>query len=395
MLYQSSLLTAGLGSTPLMVKTVYSVAKSSPTVLGATIFASLAATAVFTPVFSSVVDRVNSRGKVVAAVTLAEPGVYLFASLIYYVLGDHIASFSAIILGGEVLANLYWVAANTLLRDVVTKENYRAQAGYAEALGQAPAILGAGSAIVLSTLPFPVLVALACAMDGLSALLASKVPGTNPEPRRVGDDQPRASAGFYAFIRGNLPLVLLMYLMGFPFVFTVVGNLLKPVFIASVLGGGPPLLAFSEAEYASFAVLAGLATPRLQNRLGDQATLLAMFASYSAGSLIMPAYPFIPLYAACQAVHGLGNPGSRVVRKSVMLKAVGRGELGRLNGSVSLMYTLTRLSLIGWSTLAMAQGVEVTRVMELLALLQFGLTGTYLLFARTRYVKSVFSKQFG
>ncbi|PSO06674.1 hypothetical protein B9Q04_14840 [Candidatus Marsarchaeota G2 archaeon BE_D] len=272
-----------------------------------------------------------------------------------------------------------------MLRDVVTVENYRSQAGYTEVSSQVPALIAAGSAVLLSELPFELLLGSGATLAFLAARLTTGIPEHMDSPSAgSGDNQVAGNRGyfngareFFMYIRSRYPQVLLVYLIGFPFVFTVAGNFVKPVFIANTLHGDPSFLAFSEAEYAAFAMVVGLLTPTLQRRLGDAVALLLLFSAYTSASIVMPMYPSYIVFSTCQAIHGLGNPGSRVVRKAVVLRSVERGELGRFNGWVSLLFTLTRVALIGASTIMIGLGVR--NVMVGFALIQAALTLLYTL----------------
>lgn len=399
--YQAALVTGGLASTPLVVRSVFTVAKAFPSMLGAVIFLSLLVTSLVTPAYSSFIDRV-SRRRVLAGLTLAESVVFACAFFLYPLLGRPLLIYLTLVGGVELVSNLYWTAANSLLRDVVTRENYRSQAGYAEISSQLPAVVAAGSAVFLSTLPFGSLLVFGVALDLVSAVMLSGVPEHRPDHFNGSGGTTMqgvertwnhwSSVGireFFRYVRAHLAQVALVYLIGFPFVFTVAGNFVKPVFIANILHGSPAFLAFSEAEYAGFAIVAGLVTPLLQRRLGDSSTLILLFSAYTVASFIMPMYASYTVFTVCQAIHGLGNPGSRVVRKSVVLKSVDRGELGRFNGSVSLLFTLTRMVIIGGSTIMISVGVQ--RVMVAFSVVQATLTALFLVaLFRAPTVKRIF-----
>jgi hypothetical protein len=73
----------------------------------------------------------------------------------------------------------------------------------------------------------------------------------------------------------------------------------------------------------------------------------------------------------------------------VVLKSVDRGELGRFNGSVSLLFTLTRMVIIGGSTIMISVGVQ--RVMVAFSVVQATLTALFLVaLFRAPTVKRIF-----
>jgi len=402
--YQAALVTGGLASTPLMVRSVFTVARQSPLMLGVVMFLSLLFASLITPSYSSLIDRV-SRRRALISLTLVEPLVFVCAFSLHLLLSDQLLSYLTLVGGVELVSDLYWTTANSLLRDVVTGKNYRSQAGYAEISGQLPAVIASGSAVFLSTLPIESLFVFGVTLDLVSVAMLTGVPeypahflrgksgATIKGAGWLGNQRDAFGVkGFFRYIRTHLAEVLLVYLIGFPFVFTVAGNYVKPVFIANILHGGPAFLAFSEADYAGLAIVAGLVTPLLQRRLGDPATLIFLFSAYTAASFIMPMYKSYSVFAVCQAIHGLGNPGSRVVRKTVVLNSVDRDELGRFNGSVSMLFTTTRMVLIAASTVMI--GVGAQKLMVTFALVQAALTALFLLILfRTPIAKRIFQAE--
>ena len=328
-------------------------------------FASLIFVSLLTPTYSLLMDKV-SRRRALSVLTLTQPALFASVFSLHIVFCNTLLVYLILIGGLELVSSLYWVTANTLLRDVVTAGNYVSQAGYSEVSSQVPALIAAGSAVFLLRLPFEYLLVFGGSLAFGAARLISGIPeyeansaDGNSGNTAWGKNGFRYGAGaveFFGYIRKRMVQVLLVYMIGFPFVFTVAGNFVKPVFITSILHGDPSFLAFSAAEYAASAIIAGLLILIVQRRLGDETTLVLLFTAYTSASIVMPTYASYAVFTVCKAIHGVGNPGSGVVRKDVVLRWVERGELGRFNGWVSLLFTLTRIVIIGTSTLMIGVG---------------------------------------
>ncbi|MCL4335966.1 MAG: hypothetical protein M1344_01900 [Candidatus Thermoplasmatota archaeon] len=112
------------------------------------------------------------------------------------------------------------------------------------------------------------------------------------------------------------------------------------------------------------------------------------------GSLLIPVAPLWYLFLIFQILHGFGNPGTRIARNTVVMKSVPKNEMGRFNGSVQLLTTMTRIVLISVSMLEVLSAGAGTLILVIGTIVFVAEVLAGILLSRNPDVKSYFGISF-
>lgn len=315
---------------------------------GASLIIPLLLELVLQPYISALVDG-RSRRKLLICNSISNIASVGFASFILLpLLGRPAAIYSLILVSIELYFFFFFQAYNALAQETLRREQYGRFNGISEITGQLPSLVGGIFAgIILLGMGFDAVVLSEILFQVFSIGLLLHLREGPAENAIAGSHA--AGLGYrdsLSFMRRNFRQIMVVFLLNFPFLAIVSGNFLKPIFIASTLHGSPSWLAASEVAYASFAIIAGLFTPRLNERIGYMKSIYILAGIFFAGSLLMPFFPQFTFYLAFQALHGIGNPGVRIGRNTLIMKTVARRDIGRFYGSVNLLTVLGRIILL-------------------------------------------------
>lgn len=358
----------GLGSlVPLEIYAVFRFASNSSFyyLFGATIIIPILVESAMQPYVSYLIDRVP-RKRLLAMNNYAVICL-LLAYLLFMAFGGRftLPLYMSLLISIELYMFLAYQAYNALTQDMIDRRHYGSFNGLSEIVGQLPVFAGAiASIFTLTYLTVYNAMLVAIALLSVSSftlnMLMEESRKSNPEFRARS-----CYSGSLKYMRRNFKPIFFIFLLNFPFLVIVTGNFLKPIFIATSLHGTGSTLAISESTYAIVAMLSGVMSPMIMSRMGSMRSIYIFNGIFLAGSLLMPIFPVLWLYLAFQTLHGIGNPGIRIVRNTMIMRSVPREEIGRFNGSVNLLTLLGRLLLLVLCVLA----VNVFPSGELLAMM--------------------------
>ncbi len=353
-----------MGPVPLDIEAVFRLASIPSYVqsLGTIMIITLLLEIGIQPFLSTLLDRYDRKrvqlfSQVCASFAMIAMGIYT------QMRGAGQCWYLASVLLVDVYYFVSYQAYAAMAQDVVSARNAGTYSGIAELVSQFPVIMGGVLvAFLWSSVGFPGILMLA----GLTILAATPVLILLPIPpvmSKIPEVRTERAAGY---MRANFSPVLYIFLLNIPYVAVVSGNYLKPVFIARVLSGNPGTLGVSESIYAGMASLTGLIAPLAVKKAGEFRSAMIFSTIYAAGSLLMPLFPLAALFFIFQVSHGMGNPGNRISRNTLVLKNVPREQIGRFNGSVNILDMICRVALLS-IYITFINGLGVRFLMEVTA----------------------------
>lgn len=239
-----------------------------------------------------------------------------------------------------------------LAKEIVADNAMGNYNGLSEIISQFPVLIGTFvSSLIFLEIGLRGLLILALALHMFAVLQLRGVEeafGKSCRPAGQG-----SLIGSIPYLKSNFRNVFFIFLLNFPFIAIIAGNFLNPIFIASNLNGNASSLAYSDSVYALLAMLTGLLAPRLMSRLGEMKSIYLFAAIFLAGSILTPEVSIFSFFLLFHALHGLGNPGVRIARNSMAMRSTPVEEIGRFNGSVSLLTIMGRLLMIGFCILTL------------------------------------------
>jgi MFS family permease len=276
---------------------------------------------------------------------------------------------------GSLGASIYYPAQFALNQEVFSPSQYESLSGAIEVQWQSGAMLaGALGAFLIAIIPFWAVLCID-ALAYLSAFLLIRRLHYQPAVRAA---HTAASAWTMMwegirYLQGRPRLSIVMLASFLPFVATMVGNFLSPIFVRDTLQQGPLVYGIGEVCYAVGATIAGLSLPGINARLGLVPTLLCTIAVFGAAAALNPLFPVTGIFLVSYVLQGWGNAGSRVARSILVLKTVPNEVVGRVNlfyataerllrscvlalvtvtlpiwGPTNAYWVLSALALVGW-----------------------------------------------
>ncbi|KAA8922835.1 MFS transporter [Thermoplasma sp.] len=262
---------------------------------------------------------------------------------------------SALMIYLDVSETFYFDAMRALLQTISESGLYVRSNGLSEISGQLPSIIGPIMAIPLLHFLGPRTALVVAALLASVSLIPLWYLRDDYRPTKNTRHGVDGMTGTISVIRRFPKQIALIYLLNFPFIMVTVGNLVKPVFIVNVIHGGVADISLSEIDYAAFAAITGLFMAIFPSRR-EMTNTFIFFLIYLAGLILMPFSSSFVAFLLFQSLHGIGNPGTRINRNSLVMKYVPRDLQGRFSSGVSLFSTITRMTILAVFT------VEIDRV---------------------------------
>ena len=195
-------------------------------------------------------------------------------------------------------------------------------------------------------------------------------------------------------MRSHFRLVLFFYLLNFTFIIVTLGNLVKPIFIVDVLNGNTSSISLSEMTYAVFGSITGIVLSVIPIKFGLRYCYIFMIL-FAFGSFLIPLSPDIVFYLVFQSTHGIGNPGNRIFRNTLIMNHVKPSDSGRFFASITFLSNISRLILLSIFTSV----VNITGpglLLDMTGFLMIGAMGVSLvLYLRAEEVRRAFSSDNG
>ncbi|MCY0852144.1 MFS transporter [Thermoplasma acidophilum] len=334
-------------SIPVEIYTIFLLSSSDggKIIFGLLMMGSLAILIGLQPAIGRMIDAVKRR-TLIRWLQLSSLVIEVFIFIAWYLNAvPSIILLSGFLMYVDVSEAFYFNAMSALLQTISGTGSYVRSNGLSEISGQLPSMIGPAMAIpVLHFLGPRISLLLSASLASVSLLLISFLNEDYIPPRRVRGRNDKM-AGTISVIMAFPKQVVLIYLLNFPFIMVMVGNLVKPVFIVSVLHGGVADLSLSEMGYAAFAAMTGLFMSIFPVK-NEMASAFLFFSIYLAGIILMPFASEFAIYMILQSLHGIGNPGTRISRNSFVMRHVPRELHGRFSSSVSMFSNITRISIL-------------------------------------------------
>lgn len=313
--------------------------------------------AVMQPYLSSLLDS-SDRKRVQILNQMAFSLVTLVMAIISLKMGGTLLLLLLLFLIIEIYYNVTYQTYASIAQDIIEKMDAGRYNGVSEILSQSPLIMGGILIAVLwRSLPLSFTLILSGTMGFLFTvpLLTLKYNGHRKT-------QTEHNYGNWEYFKRRKMAIVFIFLLNMPYVAVVSGNYLKPIFIAQVLSGTPGTLAESEIIYAFAAAISGSLVPLMISKIGEFRSSLLFSFIYVVGSVLMPLFPDLAIFFVLQVSHGIGNPGNRIARNTMVMRGILPEEIGRFNGSVQMLTFLARVIIL----LAYVMGITIMGVRVLM-----------------------------
>jgi hypothetical protein len=221
----------------------------------------------------------------------------------------------------DVTGGIFYSAMRALQQTITTAGNYGRSNAYSEISGQLPSIIGAGTAIPFLLFIGPLYSPLLAVIFTLVGLILLRNMDERFTPSYSSIKIMKKEERTIKFVKGHLTEVLFFYLLNFTFIAVMIGNFLKPIFIVEVLHGTAQSISISEIAYAAAGSATG-AMLSIFNRGNSIVRLYLCIAIFGLGSLVIAFSHDFALFLAFQTLHGIGNPGARIHRDTIIMQGV-------------------------------------------------------------------------
>lgn len=290
----------------------------------------------------------------------------------------------------DVTGGIFYSATRALQQTITPMGNYGKSNAYSEISGQLPSLIGAGTAIPFLLFIGPLYSPLLAVLFTVAGIILLRGMDEKFTPTHIGVRNMRREERTLRFVKTHLSEVLFFYFLNFTFIAVMIGNFLKPVFIVEILHGNAESISLSEIVYAVMGSTTGVILSLFHR--GKSISILYLFIGiFGLGSLLIPISPDFAFFLAFQTLHGIGNPGARISRNTIIMHGVPPEMVGRFYAGIQLLSNITRLVLLVAVTAAISYTgpgllIELTGVMVIAAML----ISTVLYFTRT-VVRDVFN----
>ncbi|QAS54741.1 MFS transporter [Halobacillus litoralis] len=269
----------------------------------------------------------------------------------------HIWQLIVMVFSGSLYWTLHFPTLLAFVQEIFNKEEYNSLSGLLEVESQAATVgVGGMSGIILGHIDYAYVFLFDAFTYLLALVLVLLVPYTKtfekPNDKEVTFVNDIVEG--FKFIKGKALLAIFLLSSLVPFLFIMVSNYLKPIFVNNTLNSSVNVFGFSSMIYAIGAVLAGLFIPSLVDRFGVKRSLIVIMSSFALAIMVMVSVHTVFVFLAIQIFLGTGNAGTRVIRRTVMLHLVDNSMIGRINAFFNTTGLLLRAILIGTFTSAIS-----------------------------------------
>lgn len=245
----------------------------------------------------------------------------------------------------DLTEGIFFSILRSIQQTIITDKKYGLSNSIAEISGQLPTVIGASIAIpVLSLLGprFSLIIQVPFIIISMMFLRGLR---ENFSPAKTGDTLSERREGSLTFVRKNFSIVFFFYLLNFTFIVTTLGNFLKPIFIVNVLHGNATGISFSEITYSALGISTGAILSVLGMKFSLKHVYLFMLI-FTLGCFLIPSSTSFAMYIGFQSTHGIGNPGNRISRNTLIMNGISGEYSGRFYAGIELFSNITRLVLL-------------------------------------------------
>lgn len=158
-----------------------------------------------------------------------------------------------------------------------------------------------------------------------------------------------------SFMKKNVALMLFLLCTLVPSIMVLVGNYVNPVFVYKDLGSKPDVQGYSSVIYAISAMLGGVVASFLSTKFGNYVSVFITYTIYLIGIIGIFAFPFLAPFLILRTFAGIGNAGSRVLRKNIMMDLIPNHIIGRVNSFMTSLSLLAQSLLVGFFSLSIGK----------------------------------------
>ncbi|WP_232695763.1 MFS transporter [Brevibacillus daliensis] len=154
----------------------------------------------------------------------------------------------------------------------------------------------------------------------------------------------------YTYLRQHKKMFFFMLCSMFPFIVIMMDNYLAPVYVYQTLMEGAHIYGIYSIVYAVGAILGGIMIPILLKKVSMFQTTVIMLSIFIVGLLGIVSVQTTYVFITMSLLLGLGNAGSRVTRKTMMMHVIPYTLMGRVNGFLNTSGLVLRsLLLLGFT----------------------------------------------
>lgn len=309
-----------------------------------------------TPYIGLMVDRFSRKGILLFSQVVGFLLLLTFSILGF--LGVHYQMLQLIILyaSGSLYFSIFFPTMFAFSQEIFERSKYKLINGAMEVQSQTSSMLAGGIASILITRIHLSWILLIDAFSYAGAfIILAYIPYTKiKETLRNESFWNRLTEG-YRYMRKSPLLFLFLFATFMPFIVLQVTNYIFPIYIYDTLHSTALVLGLSEFSYAVGAILAGIFIPYLMQRFGNQITAVMTILAFLLSILAFFFLPIVSIFLILQVLIGIGNAGTRVVRKTVMMEKIPNDKIGRVNSLYQVIGLAFRISLIGLFTKTLPQ----------------------------------------
>lgn len=306
-----------------------------------------------TPYFGAVIDRFSR--KILLLMCELISAIMVTIVIAAYLLINNMNYYLLTIL--TIVSSLYWAmqipTLTAFTQEIFTKDKYNKINTAMEVQGQAATFISAGLVgIVVGKVDLWVVFAI----DIISSLIAFGLLQFIPYEGRtkvIGQRKPYKSnfsndlKVCIKYIKSNLALVMFLLCSLTPTIMVLVGNYVNPVYIYKDLNLQPEIQGYASVIYALSAMSGGIIASFLSSKFGNYFSLFMTYTLYLLGMVGIVVFNSVIPFLLLRTFAGVGNSGSRVLRKNIMMQAIPNEIIGRINSLINSFSQLGQSILVG------------------------------------------------
>lgn len=276
--------------------------------------------------------------------------LWIFISITGFIVWNSYAHLSGVVIPALFLIidfteGLFFSTLRSIQQTIIGHKKYGMSNSISEISGQIPAVIGATLAIpVLSLLGPRFSLVIQAPLITFSIILLRYLK-ENFSPVKSNKESFKENVSSLKYIKENFSIIFFFYLLNFTFIVTTIGNFLKPIFIVNVLHGNASGISLSEITYSTLGMSTGAMLSFLRTKFNLKHSYIFMLI-FAAGCFLIPSSTSFAMYIGFQTTHGVGNPGNRISRNTVIMNMVPKEYSGRFNTGVQILSDITRLLLL-------------------------------------------------
>ncbi len=312
-----------------------------------------------TPYVGALVDRVSRKKLLLISEVVCFIILLFFTSMGFLGFTYEIWHYATIFMIGSLSYTLFYPTMFAMNQELFQKEQYKALNGTMEVQGQLSSMIAGGAASILMMkwdMEFILLLNLLTYVAAIYFYV--KLPyARSKQSIKNGARKVKASEGLtYMLARPAMFAFLVFSFM--PFIGVMLTNYLFPVYLSDVLKADASVYGLEGMIYAGGAVIAGIATPMLARKLGNEKTIIFGVLVYTI-AISMIVFVNLPIYLTLMLFLALGNSGSRVARNSFLMDQVPNDIIGRVDSLFRTIGLLQRIILLALFTGMVSSGFIV------------------------------------